>query len=127
MFPPTPQPPPTPIPLLWLCVCCYLLRMPPLDGGPSFATSYPDPDHMRVVAKETATTSLALLKTFNGRVESTTSQHKLMEALVRGYLTEIAAVEKQIDPHDGARGQGGTRHVRQEAGSPAGQDGYRAG
>lgn len=62
----------------------------------SFATSYPDPDHMRVVAKETATSSLALLKTFNGRVESTTSQHKQLEALVRAYLAEIEGVEKDI-------------------------------
>ncbi|GAB0495230.1 hypothetical protein MMPV_006529 [Pyropia vietnamensis] len=61
-----------------------------------FATSYPDPDHMRVVAKETATSSLALLKTFNGRVESTTSQHKQLEALVRAYLAEIEGVEKDI-------------------------------
>ncbi|KAK1865508.1 hypothetical protein I4F81_008039 [Pyropia yezoensis] len=61
-----------------------------------FASYYPDDDPMRDAAKDTASTSLTLLKTFTTRVESTTSQHKLMEALVRGYLTEIAAVEKQI-------------------------------
>lgn len=68
----------------------------PLYRLASFATSYPDADPMRAVAKETATSSLALLKTFNGRVESTTSQHKQMEALVRVYLAEIEGVEKDI-------------------------------
>jgi len=61
-----------------------------------FATSYPDADPLRVVAKETATSSLALLKTFTGRVESTTSDHKRMEALVRAYLGEIEGVDKHI-------------------------------
>eukprot|EP00168_Porphyra_purpurea_P004345 TRINITY_DN15113_c0_g1_i1.p1 TRINITY_DN15113_c0_g1~~TRINITY_DN15113_c0_g1_i1.p1 ORF type:complete len:292 (-),score=82.35 TRINITY_DN15113_c0_g1_i1:2-775(-) len=61
-----------------------------------FATSYPDADPLRDVAKETATSSLALLKAFSGRVESTTSQHKRMEALVRAYLGEIEGVEKEI-------------------------------
>lgn len=66
------------------------------SGDASFATSYPDADPMRVIAKETATSSLSLLKTFNGRVESTTSQHKQLEALVRVYLAEIDGVEKDI-------------------------------
>lgn len=66
------------------------------SGDASFATSYPDADPMRVIAKETATSSLSLLKTFNGRVESTTSQHKQLEALVRVYLAEIEGVEKDI-------------------------------
>ncbi|GAB0497678.1 hypothetical protein MMPV_009015 [Pyropia vietnamensis] len=61
-----------------------------------FATLYPDDDPLRAVAKNTATSSMQLMKAFTARTEATGSDPRKMEEKVKAYLAEIEEVDREV-------------------------------
>lgn len=61
-----------------------------------FATLYPDDDALRAVAKNTATSSMQLMKAFTARTEATGSDPRKMEEQVKAYLAEIEEVDREV-------------------------------